>query len=242
MEECHSLRRCERVLSRSKLSSMISANPLLHSVSALIPGRDQFIACNREGSKRTFTKPNFKVVGTGFAAPYNKIWCCSCLGVTCCSSRSPSLHPDDSMNESSPCYRSHSSDSGTSRTRPLPLSYTQLNRVSVRTTMNFEVPVLSTMLYNLKTRVMAATMDHAPSSIARILVSQNSLLKHHLPPALYSRLETPRRHAGLNAVKVKGQNDNKKPPLILLHGFGSGLGFFFATLPHLVGLLHHALA
>ena len=72
------------------------------------------------------------------------------------------------------------------------------------------------------------------TSIQRILNAQNAVLKHHLPSALYQSLETPPRHAGLNSVKVPGRPELKgKPPLILLHGFGSGLGFFFASLPYL---------
>jgi len=71
--------------------------------------------------------------------------------------------------------------------------------------------------------------------VSRVLAAQQNLFKHHLPQSVFTRLETPPRHRGINSVKVTG-NDRSKPPLVVLHGFGSGLGFFFATLPHLVRL------
>ena len=70
--------------------------------------------------------------------------------------------------------------------------------------------------------------------IPRVLYAQDKLFHYHLPLSLYSRIEIPTRHRGMNSIRIQGNSTTNEPPLVLLHGFGSGLGFFFATLNHLV--------
>ncbi|KAH9261588.1 hypothetical protein BASA81_000244 [Batrachochytrium salamandrivorans] len=67
---------------------------------------------------------------------------------------------------------------------------------------------------------------------SRILQAQQNIFQHHLPADVLARVETPVRHFGINSIKVPG-TDNRLPPLVVAHGFGSGLGFFFACLPEL---------
>ena len=71
-------------------------------------------------------------------------------------------------------------------------------------------------------------------ALGKILNSQQRLFTYHLPDHILQRMTTPARHEGINSLKFDGGSSNLRPPIIVAHGYGSGLGFFFACIPSLL--------
>ena len=65
--------------------------------------------------------------------------------------------------------------------------------------------------------------------LQRILSSQENLLRYHVNPQIFRQIDYPKRHAGINSIKIMGEAKDQVP-IMVLHGFGSGLGLFFPIL------------
>jgi len=74
----------------------------------------------------------------------------------------------------------------------------------------------------------AAVTNGSSASSNRVVKAQQTLLSATM--VNFSKYASIRAH-GLNAVQATNKT-SRQPPIMLLHGYGSGLGFFFRNLDH----------
>ena len=84
-----------------------------------------------------------------------------------------------------------------------------------------------------------AAAHEAKGSVRRVLEAQTRLLRETLgEEAVERHVRAVPRHAGLNAVRI-GDAKTGKGAVVVLHGYGSGLGFFFPQMRAAVAEADH---